>query len=504
VKGFISVTTSSAPSAESLLPVPVPADAPGTGLPSGPKGERAREGAFAQLIDPGDGGAENGPVQLPRETDDGGRKNDDLTTAAQMGLPIALAVSPVPVLIGLATDTTESPATAASVTGETPAPPDTGSGGWASVAVEPALGGVDSKAEGTPGVVVPRVPGPTPGLEQPQTHAPRQASELERPPGPAPESLPDMVRHDPPGTAPVETRAGAAFVTLLQADAEAAAAVAAEQIAMDEDFTLADGAPAVSKHVGPAVSIAPAQDAGTGSANTPASMKMTAKTERNAEPAEQNLPVRQILPETSAQGVEPLTGKAATANAGTRASRLEDAVRADTAAIAVTRGTGSEPVADPSRADELPTPAVDRLAQAITGQVLSLKRAGEHSLDVSMRPDRNTELSLHLTLRDGRVDVMARLERGSIEILQRHWGELQQTLAQQGIRVGQLASSSATGDPTRSQDLQQGFDGQAQRRFEQSPESLDELPLGGAPTEPLHQRARKPTSAMRRGWEMWA
>ena len=248
-------------------------------------------------------------------------------------------------------------------------------------------------------------------------------------------------------------------------------------------------------------------------ANIPAPMKTRAKTERNADLAEQNLPQRQIMPETVARGDESPAEKSAsvtktntafTASAASRGSKFSETAQTGSSSVTVISTAATESNVERSPINEGRISSVDRVAHAITEQVVSFKRTGDRTLDVSMRPDRNTELSLHLTMRDGQVDVVARLERGQLESLQVHWGELQQKLAQQGVRVSQLTSSMAMGDQAQSQFWQHGSEGQTQRWFDQSPESLNEWPRGGAPAEPLHQRAHKPTSGVRRGWEMWA
>jgi hypothetical protein len=113
-----------------------------------------------------------------------------------------------------------------------------------------------------------------------------------------------------------------------------------------------------------------------------------------------------------------------------------------------------------------------------------------------------------MSLRNGQVEVVARLERGDWQNVQLQWSGLQQQLSLQGIRVGQLAASQDGSQHQSMADhaMQHGFDRHHQQQpFDRSPESLDELPLVGSITEPLRGRHHaKATSSQRRGWEMWA
>jgi hypothetical protein len=482
VKGPVAVTTSNALPSDSLLPVPAPVDTAGSTLPAASNAAVVGGGTFALLIDRGNSPTADATVQLPPEADGvSGEKKDTDAAIAQMGLAAAFAPAPVPVMVVLATDAGQLLATCAPVSGETSAAPraaskDSGDAGinHADERISDVVGSVRS------------VP----------------ASDLRKPQPSTCEAPPETVGQDPQSALPAETKPAPVPMALPDTNANAAATITTDEINGEEigQEDIAGGEAEAPTEDGSGASTAPAKDAGMRSASIPVPMKMTAKTERNADPAEQNLPHRQIVPEPVARPVEALTERPKSDASVPRIPQVSNTAQIGSPAIAATRAVATEP----SRASEVLTPAVDRLAQVITEQVLSFKRAGNSSFDVSVRPDRGTELSLHLTLRDGQVEVIARLERGQFETLQLHWGELQQTLAQQGVRVGQLMPSSAMTDQSQSQFLPQGSDGQAQRRFEQSPESLDELPLGGAPTEPLHRRGHKPTPAMRRGWEMWA
>jgi hypothetical protein len=145
----------------------------------------------------------------------------------------------------------------------------------------------------------------------------------------------------------------------------------------------------------------------------------------------------------------------------------------------------------PAKTDA-PRPVTEPLAQRIATEVVTFRRLGTQSVDVSVRPDNQTELSLHLTLNRGQVEVTARVEQGDLQVLKSHWPEVQQTLAQQGIRVHHLSEPSAgQGGLT--------FSDRQQRRF--APEPEPEPAFVGAATEPVGKRASRKAA---RGWEVWA
>lgn len=253
---------------------------------------------------------------------------------------------------------------------------------------------------------------------------------------------------------------------------------------------------------------------GTGSAKQDSRMKKPVKMEVAAERTEKNLPPRQVLPQTIARAVNEMQKHSErTPEPAAYGLIKDDEVRIPQAsrvaeiksdAIQMLTNRPTETVEQPAASAEVRPVTVNRAINQITEQVVAFKRIGTQSLDVSMRPDRATEISLHLSMRDGQVEVIARLERGNFENLQVHWGELQQTLSQQGIRVGQLTQSQFNSQ-TPGHEFAAGYNQQSQQQAGRSPETLDELPLVGSPTEPLKGgRAFKPTPATRRGWEMWA
>lgn len=152
---------------------------------------------------------------------------------------------------------------------------------------------------------------------------------------------------------------------------------------------------------------------------------------------------------------------------------------------------------------------VESLILEVSKQAVELKQFQADSMAVSLKPDANTEILLHLRNRDGVVEVHARFERGDYQVLNGQWEQLQSSLASQGIRVGPLIeahphlplnpqSGFADGSRQQSQGRERG-----REESPASPKNLDELTLVGSVTEPLRRRGARAAGA-RRVWESWA
>jgi hypothetical protein len=254
-----------------------------------------------------------------------------------------------------------------------------------------------------------------------------------------------------------------------------------------------------------------APPSGTASAKQVTGMKMQEKTEKDSANAAKVLPLGNILPDTSARDtVEPTprvagvsdrpAGNGETNSDASQLTGLADGNRLKSLAIE------SRVLAEPVRAQQS-----ERVINDITDRVLSFKRIGVESVDVNLQPDRGTEITLHLSLNNGQVEVSARLQRGDLNLLDGHWSDLQRSLAQQGVRLGQLEHTAFgqhhgqnPNQTASSQTAQQEADGQPRRPFDRAPENLDELSVVGATTEPSRGRPTRTATSPRHGWEMWA
>jgi hypothetical protein len=248
------------------------------------------------------------------------------------------------------------------------------------------------------------------------------------------------------------------------------------------------------------------------------SMKRDVKADKNSAPAEKTLPRGNFSTITKVEATRPSRNREAFSEAFTESdeSSRESSVPSEKTttvygtAMAEFKHFDVKFSPDEMHVDGVRAPQAEKVLNGISEQVVAFKKVGVNSMDAILRPDGGTEISLHLSLRsNGQVDVVARVERGDFEGLQAHWTELQSSLGQQGIRVGELHQSTlnhqtSSHDPSQHLGTATGEQQQAQRQAFRSPETLDELPLVGSVTEPLKGRASTPTAATRRGWEKWA
>jgi hypothetical protein len=253
--------------------------------------------------------------------------------------------------------------------------------------------------------------------------------------------------------------------------------------------------------------------AGTGSARPVAMMKSQGKVEEFARTGEKNLPRGTSLPDNGKTGA---IGTVPRANASPATLAVQSPV-ASTFPLSALASANAEKMAPGtvgSRVETLSASQVTRVLADVSDAVVSFKQVGINSADVSLRPDKGTEINLHLSLNDGRVEVAARLEQGNFDSLNTRWADLQQSLAQQGIRVGQLDHASLNQNPgsnqhnnptTFSQTTSEGFgDGQGRRPSAQTTDGVEESPVASTVATPRRAGRSNGPSPARRGWEMWA
>ena len=177
-------------------------------------------------------------------------------------------------------------------------------------------------------------------------------------------------------------------------------------------------------------------------------------------------------------------------------------------------GLKTAPVADrfdgrvsmETNASVAPAGAPRELALEVTRHVAELKQLNLDSLAVVLRPDPNTELFLHLKRHNGGVDIQARFERGDFQQLNAQWGELQSSLAAQGIRVSALEGSGFNSSQAPMEQQAKDSNGPPADRGEREPahepfeELLPNLPVAAtAPRSPF-----QPRTSPSRQWESWA
>jgi hypothetical protein len=257
---------------------------------------------------------------------------------------------------------------------------------------------------------------------------------------------------------------------------------------------------------------------GTVIAKQDSRMKRDAKADKNSAPAEKILPRGDFSTVTKAESTRPSRNREAFSevSAEPAESSRESFVPREKpttiygTAVAEFKHFDVRVSTDEVSVDGFRAPQVEKVFNEISEQVVAFKKVGVNSMDAVLRPDRGTEISLHLSLgNNGQVDVVARMERGNFEGMQAHWSELQSSLAQQGVRVSELHQSSlnqqtSSHEPSQYLGATAGEQQQAQRQASHSPETMDELPLVGSGSEPLKGRTLTPTPTPNRRWEKWA
>jgi hypothetical protein len=136
------------------------------------------------------------------------------------------------------------------------------------------------------------------------------------------------------------------------------------------------------------------------------------------------------------------------------------------------------------------------VGRAVENTVVGLQHANATSLAVVLKPDGNTEISLHVSLKRGHFEALAVLERGDFKSLTSEWSQLQSRLADQGIHLAPLASNlSRTA----------GFAGGQFSSAKQQRDDTSSADLPGANIASLTARkSGVPTVSSTTGREWWA
>jgi hypothetical protein len=162
-----------------------------------------------------------------------------------------------------------------------------------------------------------------------------------------------------------------------------------------------------------------------------------------------------------------------------------------------------------TQSDDKIAAQVERVAHLVTQEVLMVRQSGSNSLAVSLKVDSHTELFLQLTNHDGQIHASVRCERGNVEGLGSHWGELQESLARQNVQLMPLehrvsARGNATVNPPSETSTSRAFDQSTQNRRQQFRDPEDEPLAANVAGVTLPSRKTKINNRSRQGWETWA
>jgi hypothetical protein len=154
---------------------------------------------------------------------------------------------------------------------------------------------------------------------------------------------------------------------------------------------------------------------------------------------------------------------------------------------------------------------VERISKLVLGEAALIKQHSSESMAVVLRPDAETELFVHLTQRNGQIEATVRCERGDLQHLGALWGQLQESLAQQKVRLAPLQESPSNhSNFNQSAGSDTNGNGHGSPRRSPDKQSMDEWPMpASSGTDPAHVRGRggsrhRRLTTSRPGWETWA
>jgi hypothetical protein len=242
----------------------------------------------------------------------------------------------------------------------------------------------------------------------------------------------------------------------------------------------------------------PAKSHGTFVAKQDMPMKNAGQTNEVAEPGEKVLPGKPVpfarennLPGRENSVLTPSHNEPMGTNVTTVAAQ-DNPVRSPVPADEVTAV---------SNFSDMRSQALERTHDLVMQHALRLTDPKADSLQVVIKPDAGTQLSLELRQRGNGIEAQAVLQQGDFEHLKQHWPELQQRLEQRGIKLAPLTSDGNFTAGSGSQ----GFKNQQNQPAEREP-ILTGAFAGFAPAGTRTILPDKPATqtASSRGWQKWA
>ncbi len=218
--------------------------------------------------------------------------------------------------------------------------------------------------------------------------------------------------------------------------------------------------------------------------------------------------------------LRPLTDHAVELARGVAVERPDKAQRTAGEALAgsmLNSGAGAVNAAVNGSSEVASTGSVrsaEQILQNLTREVAQFKRYNAESMAVVLKPDAHTEIFLHLVTRNGQIDIQARFERGDFTSLSGQWAQLQQTLAQQGVRLSNLQESfnqpssqpQAGGSDWSQGQMQHGGQRHSGRQTGEEARLIpfEEILRAGPAGETVSRRGRSRVPSNRATLEAWA
>jgi len=143
---------------------------------------------------------------------------------------------------------------------------------------------------------------------------------------------------------------------------------------------------------------------------------------------------------------------------------------------------------------DMRTRTLERTQEMMTVNATRLSDSGNSSMQVVIKPDAGTQLSLELRQQGGSVHVQAILQQGDFGHLNQQWPDLQQRLGQRGIQLAPLTDEAGSGNSSGNETFQ--------NKQRQTTEGVPEVTFADAPIGMFTPGAMP--AAARQGWETWA
>ena len=155
--------------------------------------------------------------------------------------------------------------------------------------------------------------------------------------------------------------------------------------------------------------------------------------------------------------------------------------------------SATDSVAIPAVTDTRTT-TLERTQEMVSLNAVRLSDSGNNSMQVVIKPDAGTQLSLQLKQQDGQVQVQAALQQGNFSQLSQQWPDLQQQLEQRGIQLAPLTDNGSFVDSNGSETFQ--------NKQNQTSDAGQEVTYADMPTS-MQVPEMTPKSTYK-GWETWA
>jgi hypothetical protein len=151
-------------------------------------------------------------------------------------------------------------------------------------------------------------------------------------------------------------------------------------------------------------------------------------------------------------------------------------------------------------ANDLRARVLERTQDLITVNATRLSDSGNNSMQVVIKPDAGTQLSLELRQQGGHVEVQAVLQQGDFNHLSQQWSDLQQRLDQRGIRLAPLTDNASAFTNSSNDQSYQNNQSQTTEGIPQM--SLVDASAGITPAAVFTPESTQ--ASAHRGWETWA